>query len=168
MAFVTVLGGCTPVGPGDEGVERPLSEIEHDGLLFRLHAELSPDGEDVVMSLSVENVSDTLAGREFPGGCMITNELAYSEGNWDEPVWRIWRLPYEGGCATDAVGVRLQPGERGSPWDTKTTPVSSILGDSLDAGSYRLGARNVEVDGTIGGFAPQMVAAEPVWLEPVR
>lgn len=167
LAFMTVLGGCALVGPDDEAAERPPSEIEHDGLLFRLHAELSSDGEDVIMSLSVENVSDTLAGGEFPLGCMFGNRLAYDEGEWDEPVWRIWRLPYQVGCTTDAVTFGLQPGETRSPWGTLTTPVSWILGDSLDAGLYRLGAKDVEVDGAFGGFSPEMVAAEPVRLEAV-
>lgn len=171
---------CSVVGLDDDNDQEspPIrSEIEFEGVVFHMRSEIVQEefvqGESVRLWVSATNVSDTTITREMNGSCFLPPVVAYREGFWRRPAWDRTQMPGGGGCGGLAAFIDLAPGETAIPdlWD-QTFLVRWILGDSLEAGRYRMGSLDVPIGHDVGDvilathvFAPKMVAAEPVRLE---
>jgi len=166
---------CSPTAPSSGS--SPPSNLVRDSVQWRLTADL-PNPVTVELRLGIKNLSqtDSFIGT-FPNSCFLLGHIeAYSEGKWDQPVFDLQKNPLYYQCpGTGLSTVRLAPGDSIPPSKGWSWLASTILGDSLSPGMYRLGAHSIPVQPIPDSVSfddwwsdtdrIELVAAEPLRLE---
>ena len=168
LVFMCLLA-CSPTAPSAQGTPPP-SAVVHDSAVWSVTASAG-------LELHVRNLShtDTIRG-EFEG-CPLVMLEAYREGDWETPAWQ--RPASEFVCTADEGAFNhpvVAPGDSAVVGHRSGTDAQEVLGDSLDSGLYRLGARRIPLDSlptdagpeTLRNWNPmrvELVAPEPIQLD---
>ena len=152
LVAVTVCGGVVATGCHHRQRADPSRPIE--GFRFGAYATIvGPRADTLRVTATAENVSNRPL-EDISSPCYQLNRLSIvaqaGSRTWDSKNWEIAQLPVyhdatgrviESGCLPMAFVTHIGPG--GLQRYELRTPITRILGDSLEPNKYRITARIV-------------------------